>query len=241
MEVTVYYSLAVVFILNSLGRRGQQLLQFLLVIFVKIVEIVDLIVVGLLFALGKLCVFADDLLDLLLECLDVLVVLFACSLEVADVLLHLIFSLLSHKSLAHSISDRTLVKRLIGLNCHLNLITNTHQKEAALCTVDSDLADKLIKTLGEEFLTEWTDTGLTGLSALELLVEPVLQINHINLSGGLGGNVTHPEATFMSELSWWQDRVEVVLITLLLVLPRLLKLIHGRLLLALGLLVGDAS
>lgn len=45
----------------------------------------------------------------------------------------------------------------------------------------------------------------------------------------------------MSELSWWQDRVEVVLITLLLVLPRLLKLIHGRLLLALGLLVGDAS
>lgn len=186
MEVTVYYSLAVVFILNSLGRRGQQLLQFLLVIFVKIVEIVDLIVVGLLFALGKLCVFADDLLDLLLECLDVLVVLFACSLEIADVLLHLIFSLLSHKSLAHSISDRTLVKRLIGLNCHLNLITNTHQKEAALCTVDSDLADKLIKTLGEEFLTEWADTGLTGLSALELLVEPVLQIDHINLSGGLG-------------------------------------------------------
>ena len=105
MEVTVYYSLAVVFILNSLGRRGQQLLQFLLVIFVKIVEVVDLIVVGLLFALGKLCVFADDLLDLFLECLDVLVVLFASSLEIADVLLHLIFSLLSHKSLAHTVSN----------------------------------------------------------------------------------------------------------------------------------------
>ena len=93
----------------------------------------------------------------------------------------------------------------------------------------------------KEFFTEGADTGLTSLGALEPLVERVLQIDHIDLRGGLRRDIHYPEAALMSEFSRRQDRVEVVLITLLLVLPRLLELVHRRLLLSFRLLVGDAG
>ena len=81
---------------------------------------------GFLFTLGQLSVLADDLLNLLLQCLDVLIVLLAGSLQITDVLLHLIFALLSHEGLAHAVGDRTLVESLIRLNRHLNLIAHAH-------------------------------------------------------------------------------------------------------------------
>ena len=225
----------------SLRGSGQQLLQLLLVIFVKIVEVVDLVIVGLLLALGQLGVLAHDLLDLLLKRLDVLVVLLAGSFQVADVLLHLILALLGHEGLAHAVSNGTLVERLIGLDGHLDFVTDTHQEEAALSAVDSDLADQLVEALAEELLTEGADARLAGHRALQRLVELVLQIDNVDLRGGLRRDVTHPEGALIGEFSRRQDRVEVVLITLLLVLPRLLQLVHGRLLLSLRLLVRDAG
>ena len=61
------------------------------------------------------------------------------------------------------------------------------------------------------------------------------------MGGGLGRDVTHPQGTAFGVLAGRQDRVQVVLVSLLLVFAGLLHLIHGRLLLALGFLVGDAG
>jgi len=89
-------------------------------------QVVDLVIVGFLFTLSELGVLADDLLDLLLQCLDVLVVLLAGSLQVTDVLLHLVLALLCHESLAHTVCNRALVQSLVGLDRHLDLITDTN-------------------------------------------------------------------------------------------------------------------
>ena len=61
------------------------------------------------------------------------------------------------------------------------------------------------------------------------------------MSGGLRRDVTDHESALISVLSWREDGVKIVLIALLLILPSLLHLVHGGLLLSLGLLVGDAS
>ena len=150
---------------------------------------------SLLFALSQLSVLTHDLLDLLLQRLDVLVVLLAGGLIITDVLLHLALALLSHESLAHAIGDRALIESLVGLNGHLDLISHTHEQETALSAVNGDLTDELIEALGEELFAEGADTRLASLSTLKLLIEPILQIDYIDLSGGLGRNVTHPEAS----------------------------------------------
>ena len=110
----------------------------------------------------------------------------ASLLQVNNVLLHLILALLSHQSLSHTVGDGALVKSLVGLDGHLNLVTNTHQQETTLSTVDRDLSDKLIEALGEKFFTEWANTGLSGLSFLNGGIKLILEIDNVDLSGGLG-------------------------------------------------------
>ena len=68
-----------------------------------------------------------------------------------------------------------------------------------------------------------------------------MQIDNVDLSGGLGRDVTHPEASLVSVLSWGQDGVKVVLVALLFVFAGLVHLVDGGLLLSLGLLVSDAG
>ena len=192
---------------HSLLRSGQQFFQLLLVVFVEVVQIVNLVIVSLLLALGQLSIFAHDLFDLLLQRLDVLVVFLARALQITDVRLHLALALLSHQCLAHAIGYRALIESLVGLDGHLDLITHSHQQETTLSAVNGNLADELIEALREELFAERADACLASLRALKLLIEVILQVDHIDLSGGLWRNVTHPEASTFSEFSWRQDRV----------------------------------
>ena len=220
--------------------RLEESLELFLVISVKVVEVLDLVTVGLFFSLRSLGILSDNLLDGLLQLLDVLVVVAASLLQISNVLLHLILTLLSHQGLSHAVGDRGLVQGLVSLDGHLDFITDTHEKETTLSTIDSDLSDKLIKTLGEKFFTEGANSSLSSLSFLNGGIKLVLQVDNVDLRGGLGRNVTHPEGSTLGVLSGRQDGVEIVLVALLLVLASLLHLVHGGLLLALGLLVGDA-
>ena len=226
-------------ITTSLITLVQLVLQIRFVVLVEIVEVVDLIVVGFLLTLSQLGILAHDLFDLLLQRLNVLIVLLARSLQVADILLHLVLALLGHESLAHAVSNGALVELLVRIDRHLDLVSHSNQQKSTLSAVDGDLANQLVVALGEELLTEGAYTGLAGLGTLKLQIEVVLQIDHVNLGGGLRRDVTHPEAALGSEFSWRQDRVKVVLITLLLILSRLLKLV-GRAPLFLQ-LAGDAG
>lgn len=129
---------------------------------------------------------------------------------------------------------------MVRLDCHLDFVTDTNKKEASFSTVDSDLTDEFIEALGEELFSEGANTGLTRLTSLNASIELVLQIDNVNLGGGLGRHVTHPEAALIRVLSRGQNRVEVVLVTLLLILASLVHLVDGCLLLSLRLLVRDA-
>lgn len=128
---------------------------------------------------------------------------------------------------------------MVGLDCHFDFITHTNEQEAPFSTVDSDLTNQFVEALSEELFTEGAETGLARLAVLNLVVELVLQVQHVNCGGRLWGDVTHKQIATLSKLSRWQDRVEIVLITLLLVLFSLVHLTQGCLLLALGLLVCD--
>ena len=225
----------------SFLRRCKQSLQIVLVVCIQIVQVLDLISVGLLFTLACFRLLFDDILNLFLQALDILIVLLACRFKICNVLAHFILTLLCHERLAHSISNRTFVKSLIGLDGHLNFIADSNKQEAALCTVDSDLTDQFVEALGEELLTEWADSGFTGLASLNRGVQVILQVDHVDLSGGLGRNVTDPEGAGFSVLARRQNRVQIVLVPLLLVLSCLFHLISWRSLLFLGLLVGDRS
>ena len=85
----------------------------------------------------------------------------------------------------------------------------------------------------------WADASLTSLTSLNGSIKMVLKVDNVNLCGGLGRNVTDPEIAAFLILTRRQDRVQVVLITLLLVLACLLHSISRSLLLASSLGIGD--
>ena len=181
-----WQSMASVACTQSLLRSREDVLEVALVLQVEIVEVLDLVAVGLLLPLGELGVLAVDLLDLLLQVFNVLFVLLDGRLEVGDVLSHFVFALLRHERLSHAVSDRALVEGLVGLDRHLDLISHTDEEEAALGSIDSDLSDQLVEALGEEFFAEGADASLSSLGALERSIEFVLQVDHVDLSGWLG-------------------------------------------------------
>ena len=148
--------------------------------------------------------------------------------------------MLGHEGLAHTVGNRTLVQCLVCLNGHLDLVSDAHEEEATLGAVDGDLSDELIEDLREELFTEWADASLASRLFLKSIIEILLQVDHIDLRSRLRRDVTHQQRTAIGELPRRQNRVEIVLIALLLGFIALLTLVHGRLLLSLCLLVGDA-
>ena len=85
----------------------------------------------------------------------------------------------------------------------------------------------------------WADAGLSGLTSLNGSIKMVLKVDNVDLGGGLGRNVTDPEIALLVILTRGQDRVQVVLITLLLVLTSLLHSVGRSLFLASSLVIGD--
>lgn len=83
---------------------------------------------------------SSEIVDFLLLCKNVV-------LNVCNTKLHLGSRLLSLQSFSHTIGYGRLVQCLISLDRHLDFIPNSHQKEAALGTIDSYLSDNLIKSL----------------------------------------------------------------------------------------------
>ena len=73
------------------------------------------------------------------------------------------------------------------------------------------------------------------------MVKLLLQIKNIDCGRWLRGDVTHEQIAALRGLSRRQDRVQVVLVTFLLVLLRLVHLAERGLLLTLGFFVGDGG
>ena len=64
---------------------------------------------------------------------------------------------------------------------HLVLVTDTHEQETALGTVDSDLTDQLVEYLFEEIFANLTDTMLSGVLLVEGILQLLLQVYNVYL------------------------------------------------------------
>ena len=79
---------------------------------------------------------------------------------------HFGLALFCLKSFSHTISYGTFIQGLVSLNCHFDFISNTNKQETSLSTVYCNLSNDFIKRLRIEFLSDRTNTCLSGLSLL---------------------------------------------------------------------------
>ena len=109
-----------------------------------------------LFLLSNYLVFKG-----LLQLLNLLAQIFILLLQLLFALLHVGLVLFSHEGFAHAKRNRRFIQSLVGLDVHLLLVSDTHEQESSLSTVDCDLTDKLIKALGKELFSLGTNASLS--------------------------------------------------------------------------------
>ena len=78
-------------------------------------------------------------------------------------------------------------------------------------TDNSDLPDELIKALGIELFSHWTDSSFPGSSDLQLVVELLLQGNHVGLGGRRAEHVLLVMLASLLVLKRRQDAVQDIL------------------------------
>ena len=164
--------------------------------------------------LGESLLFAlhDDVFNLFLEVPVLSIEAINSLLQVFDLTVPLNLLLFSDEGLAHSISDRALVKRLVGLNGHLDFVARAHQKETAFSTVDRDLTDQLVEALRVKLLAHGADTGVARALLLDLVVKLVLKVHHVHFGCGLRRNVTYIKRAALRVFPWRKDRIQIVLV-----------------------------
>jgi len=102
--------------------------------------------------------------------IDLLVFLLTALLETLNLQILFCFALFCLQCLAHAVSDRTLIERLVRLNCHLDFVPYPDEQEASFSTVNSDLPDKFVKRLRVQLLANRTNACFSCLSFLKSLV-----------------------------------------------------------------------
>ena len=139
--------------------------------------------------------------------------------------MHFSLLLFGLKGFPHPEGDAGLVEGLIGLDGHPDLIPDSHywknekffiekvtKQKASLGTVDGDLPDQLIEALGVELLSLGADSGLPGLSSLQLVLKGGPELDDFGLGGGGALDRLDPEFLFLhGVLSGRQNGVENVL------------------------------
>ena len=156
---------------------------------------------GLLVASSLLNVLLFEIFRVLLEARDLALKVLACLPQLIYVRRHLIFLLLGHESLSHTVRYGRLVKALVCGNGLPNLIAHPHEKESALGAVHGDLTDELIKALRIELLADCACTSFTGLPPLKRLIKSILQLDNIDAIRRSGRHVTYPESSIFSVLA----------------------------------------
>lgn len=69
-----------------------------------------------------------------------------------------------------------------------DLVSDSDEEQSAFSAIDGDLSDEFIETLRVEFLSDGTDACFAGLALLQSLIEFFLQVQHVLLGGGSGGD-----------------------------------------------------
>lgn len=76
-----------------------------------------------------------------------------------------------------------LVQGLVGGECHLEIVADSHKQQPSLGQVEGRLADDFVEELLVQLLPDWADSALPGLLLLELGFEQLLQVIQLLASG----------------------------------------------------------
>ena len=128
------------------------------------------------------------------------------------------FTLFRFQSFSNPECNAGFVQSLIGHQRHLELVPDPQHEEASLHTVDGGLSDELVEALGVELPPDLADPRLPGLSLLQLLVQLLLQVHHVQPGGGGRADRLPPQLALLLPLPRRQDAVQDLL-CLILTLP----------------------
>lgn len=85
------------------------------------------------------------------------------------------------------------------------------EEQPPLGAVDGDLPDELIEALRIQLLPDGADARLARLPLLQLLVELLLEVDHVQARGRRARNVLHPQLPALRPLAGGKDGVQDVL------------------------------
>lgn len=148
------------------------------------------------------------------------------SLKLSNFLFEVRLTILGLQLLAHSECDRRLVQCLVGSNRHFYLITHSQQQKATNWLSERHLSNDLIETLTEKFLSDRANTVVTGLALHQLLVKHLTKAGNINSGSLLSACILNivfscyiytiyvnaHRLTIFNPLSWWDDRIQDIVI-----------------------------
>ena len=117
-------------------------------------------------------------------------------------------TMLSLLLLAHSKRHRALIKSLIGLSCHLDIISNAKQEESTLRLIKRDLPDELIKAFTEEFFTHRADSSGTSLPLIQLLIEHFSKTSNADTGCDVMAYSLHKVLALFNPLTRWQHQIK---------------------------------
>jgi len=130
---------------------------------------------------------------------------------ILDHLLEVSLAVLSLLLLSHREGGSALVKHLVRLSRHVDVVTNTEQQKATLRLVQSHLSNQLIKAFTEKFLADGADAGGARLPLFELLVEHFSETSDTDTSGDAVADPLHEVLALLDPLSRGQHEVEDIL------------------------------
>ena len=130
--------------------------------------------------------------------------------QLFDLTLEVFFAMLSLQLLAHGKCNRALVQNLVRLVRLLDVVPHAHQQEPTFRLVERHLPDDFIEALREELLTHRTQTCLTRLPLMQLLVEHLAQAGDVDSRGGHVRHVLDEVLALLDPLSRGHDAVENV-------------------------------
>ena len=115
--------------------------------------------------------------------------------------------MLGDKRFFHAVGDWAVVKALEGLFSHAHLISDSKEQVTSFGTVNGDLADYLVEALTEQLFADWTDTTVTGLLRVQVLIKAFNKVDNIMCGGGRWRHVADPKLALFDDFLRWQNAV----------------------------------
>ena len=80
------------------------------------------------------------------------------------------------------------------------LVSHSNQQQSSLPAIDCYLPNDLVKTLIEQFLSDWAKTNLSGLSIDQSFIKLFMELNDLYFGGWSGEDSLYPELSVVGSV-----------------------------------------